>query len=292
MDAKAEDCRWEIDGLSLAGLAWGPSEGTPVLALHGWLDHAASFDVLAPRLTGCRVVALDLSGHGLSAHRAAHATYNIWDDLPQIAALIERLGWTDAVLLGHSRGAIISSLFAAAQPDKTRAVVALDALAAEPVATDAFVATLSAFVDQTRRQKDLPPKLFKSLEDYVARRMAQGNSRMASEALAERALEETPEGLRLRGDARLFASSAVKLTAAHVEAMFGAIGCPVLNIWAEGGIRARRQKAGELARLGQRLIARYETIDFPGDHHFHMDHAVAAPMADAILAFLDRHGLR
>lgn len=51
--AIGEDCSWEIDGLRLAGLVWGPEDGTPVLALHGWMDHAESFRALAPRLGGC-----------------------------------------------------------------------------------------------------------------------------------------------------------------------------------------------------------------------------------------------
>ncbi len=33
---------WVVDDLPLSGLAWGPVDGTPVLALHGWMDHAGS----------------------------------------------------------------------------------------------------------------------------------------------------------------------------------------------------------------------------------------------------------
>lgn len=279
------ECRWDVDGLRLAGLRWGPEEGRPVLALHGWMDHAASFRELAPRLGGCDVVALDLSGQGLSAHRAAHATYNIWDDLPQIAGLLDRLGWQDCVLLGHSRGANIAALFAAAQPEKARAFVALDSLAPEPTGDD-FVATLRAFVEQTRERRAGPPRTFGSLGDYARRRSAQGNSRRTSEALSERALEEVPGGFRMRADPRLFASSAVRLTRAHVEAVLRSIECPVLNIWAADGIRSRPRTA-DLARLGGELIATYETMELPGDHHFHLDPAAARRIADAILRFLD-----
>lgn len=282
-----QDCGWEVDGLRLAGLGWGPEDGTPVLALHGWMDHAASFQELAPRLDGCRVVALDLSGQGRSAHRAAHATYNIWDDLPQIAELLDRLGWRDCVLLGHSRGANIAALFAAAQPQRVRALVALDSLAPEPTGED-FVATLRAFVEQTRRQKSRPPRTFATREDYLRRRAAQGNPRPVAEALSARALEETPDGFRLRGDPRLFASSAVRLTQAQVAAVLRAIDCPVLNVWASEGVRRHRPGIADLARLGAELIPGYESLDLPGDHHFHLDPAVAGPMARAILDFLDR----
>ena len=36
----------------------------------------------------------------------------------------------------------------------------------------------------------------------------------------------------------------------------------------------------------------YERIELPGDHHFHLDPEVAAPMAEAIEAFLDRKRVR
>ena len=279
--------RWDVDGLRFAGLAWGPEEGVPVLALHGWMDNAASFQELAPRLTGHHVVALDLSGQGLSDSRAAHATYNIWDDLPQIAGVLDQLGWADCVLLGHSRGANISTLFAAAQPDRVRAIVALDSLAPEPSKSD-FVSTLRAFLEQNRAGGARPPRAFETREDYIRRRGARGGSRRTAEALSERALEETLDGFRLRGDPRLFASSAVRLTRADVETALRSIECPVFNIWAERGIRSRRPGAAELARLGAELIPDYETLELPGDHHFHLDPVVAARMADAILEFLNR----
>ena len=282
-------CDWTVDGLNLAGLVWGPENGTPVLALHGWMDHAASFQELAPRLTGCHVVALDLSGQGQSAHRAAHATYNIWDDLPQIAGVLDQLGWQDCVLIGHSRGANIAALFAVAQPDRVRALVSLDSLIPEP-AKDSAVATLRNFVDQTRAEMTRPPRVFQSRADYVARRVQQGNARYVSEILAERALMQVPGGYQMRGDRRLFASSAVKLTRAQIEDVLTSLQCPVLNIWAEGGIKSRRAQVSELATLGQDLIRDYETMDLPGDHHFHLDPQVAPDIAWAMLEFLGRHG--
>lgn len=282
---------WDIDGIRYAGLSWGPEDGVPVLALHGWMDHAGSFQVLAPRLPGCHVVAPDLSGQGLSGRRAAHATYNIWDDLPQLAALTERLGWECCVVMGHSRGANIGALFAAAQPDRVRAFVALDSLVPEPNDPAGFVPTLRAFVEETRARGAGSLRSFDSVEAYVARRQRQGNAPATSAALADRALEPVPEGVRLRGDPRLFASSAVRLTPEHVAAVLRALACPVLNIWAADGVRARRPQIDALIARARELVAAYEALDLPGDHHFHMDPAVSGRIAAAITDFLDRHGI-
>ena len=286
--SQPEDCRWTLDGLQYAGLAWGPEDGRPVLATHGWMDHADSFRELGPRLTGCRVVALDLSGQGHSAHRSPDATYNLWDDLPQMAALLDTLGWQTVTLLGHSRGANINSLFAAAQPDRINAVIALDALVPDPVADDAVVDTLRAFIEETRRQSQRRRRTFTSKDDYVTRRSERRNSRQTAEALVDRAVAETSDGFHTRADARLLASSAMKLTRPQVEAVLRALTMPVLNIWAEGGLPSYTTWPAESRRLATNLVADYEAIDIPGDHHVHLDPQGAERIATAILDFLER----
>lgn len=284
----ARECEWHIDGLTYRGLEWGPEDGTRVLALHGWMDHGGSFQSLAPKLAGCHVVAPDLSGQGLSSRRAAHATYNIWDDLPQIAELLDLLGWTDCVLVGHSRGGNIASLFAATQPDKVRALIALDSLVPEPNEPEDFVKTLRAFIEGTRRQNAREPRTFPTRADYMKRRQEQGNSPHTSEALAERALEEVAGGVRMRGDPRMFASSAVRLTQAQVDAVLRSLHCPVLNIWAEGGMKKRRPQVAGLIARAQVLVPDYECLALPGDHHFHLETEMAGTIADAILEFIAR----
>ncbi|MGO4781325.1 alpha/beta fold hydrolase, partial [Lysobacter sp. 2RAB21] len=59
----------------LAGLRNGRVGAPRLLALHGWLDNAASFVPLAPWFEGFDLVAPDLPGHGASAHLPAAGEY-------------------------------------------------------------------------------------------------------------------------------------------------------------------------------------------------------------------------
>ncbi len=287
----SDERTWIVDDLRLSGLVWGPETGTPVLALHGWMDHADSFRGLAPLLSECRVVALDLSGQGHSGHRAGHGTYNIWDDLPQIAGLLDQFGWQAPVLLGHSRGANIAALLAAALPEKVRALVALDSLVPEPNEST-VVDTLRDFLLETRSRSAGGARIFPRRKDYVDRRVRQGNTRHVAEALADRALEEAAGGVRLRGDPRLFASSAIKLTQPQIEDVLRAIRCPVLNIWGTEGVLRRRPVLADLVREAGRLIPDYEQVEIAGDHHLHLEPRAAGQVATRILEFLSRRQLR
>src|SRR5690606_37849647 len=68
-----ESLTFETPYLRLAAQAWGPADGVPVLAFHGWLDNSASFETLAIELLQrdpqLRLVAWDAPGHGHSQHR-------------------------------------------------------------------------------------------------------------------------------------------------------------------------------------------------------------------------------
>ena len=94
---------WHVNGLKLAGLSWGEPSGRPLLALHGWLDNAASFSQLAPLLTDFYVVAVDLTGHGQSARRSADASYQIWMISPKFSAYSKHWAGIHSTLWAFSR---------------------------------------------------------------------------------------------------------------------------------------------------------------------------------------------
>lgn len=114
-------------GARLAALAWGDAHApVRVLALHGWMDNAATWSALAPALSpSCRVVALDLPGHGRSPHAPLSAAYSQTEHAWAAYEAAHALGWADEreggyALLGHSMGGGVACLLAAAFPEHVR----------------------------------------------------------------------------------------------------------------------------------------------------------------------------
>ncbi len=112
-----------VRGLSLHARVRGPEDGPPVVLLHGWLDQSGSFDPLAALLAarGFRAIALDLRGHGDSSWAGAGAYYHLVEYLGDLDGALAALGLLapgapPVRLVGHSLGATIALLYAAARP--------------------------------------------------------------------------------------------------------------------------------------------------------------------------------
>jgi pimeloyl-ACP methyl ester carboxylesterase len=275
------ECVWQVNGLELAGLAWGEPHARPVLALHGWLDNAASFSLLAPLLEDCYVVALDLTGHGKSACRSADASYQIWDDLPEILGVLEALGWERFSLLGHSRGAIIASLLAASFPERVAHLVKLDAFMPQPVAERDFSSQLRNFIDQKRYWLARENRVYASIDAAVASRKKASLPAAAARLLVERNLRPCANGFTWTTDLRLRGASAVKLTAGQVQAVLEGLVMPTLLLLTDDDASRKAVIAAQAAQYCPGM----ELAFIAGGHHFHMEAAVGT-VALQIAGFL------
>ena len=112
-----------VNGRTMTTLCWHDSHKAPLLALHGWLDNAATFDLLAPLLSDFYIVALDFAGHGWSEHRAAGTRYHILDHVDDVLSIVNQLGWQRFTLMGHSMGAGVASLLSSALPERVEKLV-------------------------------------------------------------------------------------------------------------------------------------------------------------------------
>jgi len=278
---------WEVNGLRLAGLSWGEPGARPVLALHGWLDNAASFAVLAPLLEQHYVVAVDLTGHGRSAHRSADASYQIWDDLPELLGVLDALGWDHFSLMGHSRGAIISSLLASVVPARVERLVLLDGVAPPPVGEGEFPGQLRRHLEDKRQWARRENRVYSSIEAASASRTGISAPPAAAAQLTERNLRPCEGGYTWTTDLRLRGASAVKLTGGQIRAVLSALTMPTLLLIAEQARAARP----EVASLARQYIRHLELSEVAGGHHFHMEPG-AAKVACQITRFLRERGER
>jgi pimeloyl-ACP methyl ester carboxylesterase len=102
-------------------------EGPLVVLVHGFPESWYSWRHQIPSLAaaGFRVVAPDVRGYGGSDKPQAIEAYAIAQMCADVAGLIEALGETQAILVGHDWGAPIVWNTALIHPEKVRAVVGL-----------------------------------------------------------------------------------------------------------------------------------------------------------------------
>ncbi len=263
-----EEVRLNLPHIELAAHLFGPEEGLPVIALHGWLDNSMSFARLVPKLKGVRIVVLDLAGHGHSGHRPAGAGYALWDYAYDILQVAEQFGWQRFSLLGHSMGAIVSVLLAGALPERVERLALIDGLVpftGEPeTAPEKLGEALRAKLALGSKRKPV----YETVERAVEARMkgVGAVSREAAELLAQRGLMPVPGGYTWRTDPRLTLPSPLRLTQAHALAFLRRLGCPVSLVLAEQGMLAHQ--AAVVKMLSE---FSFDVTHLAGGHHLHLD---------------------
>jgi pimeloyl-ACP methyl ester carboxylesterase len=112
------------DDLHFDLIEHGPSEGTPVLLLHGFPQTAASWEPVARRLAdaGHRVLAPDQRGYSPGARPAGRRAYRIEELVADVVALAEAAGSGPVHVVGHDWGAIVGWALAALHPEQVRTV--------------------------------------------------------------------------------------------------------------------------------------------------------------------------
>lgn len=274
MSAQVEEVRLSLGHIELAAHLFGPEDGLPVIALHGWLDNANSFARLAPQLKGLRIVALDLAGHGHSDHRPAGVGYHLADYVQDVLLVAGQLGWQRFSLLGHSLGAIISVLLAGALPERVERLALIDGLL--PLTDEAGQAPerLGEALLARLALGDKKKPVYSDPERAIQARMS-GRlpvSREAAQLLAQRGLMAVPGGYTWRSDSRLTLPTAVRFTPEQALAFARRIRCPSLLVLAEDGLLSAHRALLEDLPISIHSL--------PGGHHLHLDdvtgtHAVA-----------------
>ncbi len=115
------------EAIALAVIEAGQG-GRPLLALHGFTGAKEDFlDTLGPLADqGWHAVSADLRGHGASSAPLGQENYSFGILTEDIGRLIQALGWSSCVVIGHSMGGILAQRLTIQQPDVVDALVLLD----------------------------------------------------------------------------------------------------------------------------------------------------------------------
>jgi len=164
---------------------WGEAAAPRMFLLHGWMDVGASFQFLVDGFSrDWHVIAPDWRGFGLSDWaRDGYWFPDYYADLEALLDLYQPSG--PALLVGHSMGGIIASVYAGIRPDRVARLVSMEGLGLARHAPDHAPVRYAQWLDQL---KDPPAfKPYRSFEE-VAARLRKTNPRLPEDHAAFLAL--------------------------------------------------------------------------------------------------------
>ncbi|TDV72096.1 alpha/beta hydrolase [Pseudomonas sp. LP_7_YM] len=280
MTCCVEEIRLSLPHIELAAHLFGPQDGQPVIALHGWLDNANSFARLAPKLDGLRILALDMAGHGHSDHRPPGASYALADYAHDVLQVAQQMGWQTFSLLGHSLGAIVSVILAGALPDRISRLALIDGLIPPLGEAEGAAQRMGAALHAQLAVSSKRKPVYADMDRAVQARMKGlvAVSRDAAELLAQRALMPVPGGYTWRSDSRLTLPSPSRLTQAQALSFVDAVRCPAQLVVAEEGMLVQNKALLDNVPFAVTVLG--------GGHHLHLnDEAGANAVADCFNRF-------
>lgn len=281
----------DVRGLKIHYLEWGEPDGEPLLLIHGFLDHARSWEPLVAELEKKSskprwIVAPDCRGHGDSGWVGAGGYYHFPDYLWDLECLIESLDVEKISLIGHSMGGTISFLYAGTFPDKVRKLVLVEGIG--PIAM--------RFVDAPPRMERWLTELkglrqrkvveYATLEE-AAKRLRRKNPRLKPKL----ALELASSGMKqIESGKWVWKFDPLHRTVApqpfysgQAVEFFRRIQCPVLIV---DGAKSRQTSRPDLEERMSAIADRsHAEIDDSG-HMVHHDNPEG--LAQAVTEFLNR----
>jgi pimeloyl-ACP methyl ester carboxylesterase len=162
VDFPSEGCV-HVNGVRLHYLDWG-GDGPAMLFLAGMGCNAHIFARFAPRFTDrYHVLAMTRRGHGESDH--PESGYDLETLVEDIHQFLDALHTGPVILVGHSLAGVELGRFAVRYPDRTLALIYLDA------GFDRTSAAMKAMRENNPLESIKPPGLdadYTSIEDYFA----------------------------------------------------------------------------------------------------------------------------
>jgi pimeloyl-ACP methyl ester carboxylesterase len=278
-------------GLKLHYLEWGDPAAEPLILIHGFLDHARSWEPFVAALekklpAPMWIIAPDCRGHGDSGWVGVGGYYHFPDYVWDLDRLVESLDVPTVTLVGHSMGGTISFLYAGTFPDRVRKLVLVEGIG--PIAMQ--------FVDSPPRMERWLPEVkalsHRKIVEYAtlekaAERLRRKNPRLKPELaleLARSGMKQTDGGKWIWKFDPLHRTAAPQpFYSRQAVEFFRRIECPVLLV---NGKESRQTPRPDIA---ERItaIARRSLAEI-GDAGHMVHHDNPAELAEVVTAFLTR----
>lgn len=276
-----EERQINIPGFTIALKIWNPQETRAVLCLHGKLDNAASFDLLAPFLPNMKLIAVDYPGTGFSSQYPEGVLPHWKNDAFLMFHLIKALELEHFDIIAHSLGSLLATTIAIAQPKQVRQLVFLDILGPTvnfiTHGTTYIHRDVETYLTYSQQSRAIYSDQVSAIQD----RMNTGNiSYQAAEALVRRGTKKCNEGWQWTFDRRLRCISSTIPYEDELIAMFKAIDAPVCLVRAKQGVPYPENTFQSRAKSIKDLTIH----ELNGGHHVHMDDPI--PVAKIICQFL------
>ncbi|GAB5379766.1 MAG: alpha/beta hydrolase [Aliiglaciecola sp.] len=262
------DVRFSLSNLHISGLTNG-NQGKPlIIALHGWLDNAASFLPLAKYLKDYHLVAIDFIGHGLSSHRSPDAHYHQIDFVHDLHELVVTQGYENFILLGHSMGGIVGSMYTSSFPEFVSHYITIESFGPLTKTAQSSPTQMRESIESRLKLAAREAKHPENFDTVVKARAKAGDlSIEAAELLVNRNIYEQDGALRFRTDRRLRTISSLRVTDDQAQHFMRNIQCPTLAIMGDKGYEMMRDKVKERFNWVENL----QHVTCKGGHHLHMD---------------------
>eukprot|EP01121_Diplochlamys_sp_Union-15-3_P002981 TRINITY_DN12814_c0_g1_i2.p1 TRINITY_DN12814_c0_g1~~TRINITY_DN12814_c0_g1_i2.p1 ORF type:complete len:332 (-),score=37.83 TRINITY_DN12814_c0_g1_i2:139-1134(-) len=296
------------NGLRVAAKTWGPPQSsTQILALHGWLDNAGTYDSLAPLLAAENIymVCIDFLGHGKSPHLPIHSEYFAVTHVLTVIQIIESLGWKSFHLMGHSMGASVACVVAGTIPSQVKNLILFDYIGAYTLEQRNIQApqVLEHAVESYKHTITRRPKIYSSIDECI-KKLLTNNPKISfhtAKAIVERGTMQTEGGFCFCHDPRLVGESLMLFSERDVLQFLQRICCPVLLVWAKDTIfyyhNKQKQEVKDdsktvepkttdvtppkdpehiINRIQKRMdaISNLQVVVLDGGHHVHSDKPV------------------
>jgi pimeloyl-ACP methyl ester carboxylesterase len=151
---------------------WGPADAPPIVLLHGWMDTGATFQFLVDAFEEpFAFVAPDFRGFGQSEWEP----HGYWfpNYLADLDALLDAMSPQEpAIIIGHSMGGNVASLYAGVKPERVRKLVNMEGLGLPRTKPEQAPARYREWLDQLHGSPSFAPYTsFEQFAGFLAGRM-------------------------------------------------------------------------------------------------------------------------